>query len=178
MKISDIIDKPSPNYFIASDKIEAIVLHGTAGSLISALNWLTSPASVVSANYVISKLGAIYRLVPYWQHKRAWANGVVNNPDNSIKWLNNAIVRNINPNLLTISIEHEASEKDMVNGAVMPPAQLKASIWLTQNLLKGCSLQPGRETILGHYQFDSVNRPHCPGVIHIPAYIKLASNLF
>ena len=50
-----------------------IVIHATAGTVRSALAWLTNPASRVSAHYLIDKAGQIYRLVP--DEYAAWHAG-------------------------------------------------------------------------------------------------------
>lgn len=55
----------SPNFTRGKDrKISCIVIHSTATSgLTSPLEWLTLPASKVSAHYLIDKDGSIYGLV-------------------------------------------------------------------------------------------------------------------
>jgi N-acetyl-anhydromuramyl-L-alanine amidase AmpD len=175
----EIIDYPSPNYFDnVSSKIQAIVLHGTAGSLSSALAELTNPKAYnpdarVSSNYVIGRNGSIYRLVAYWQGKRAWANGILNRPDSTIDWLMECAARGLNPNKFTISIEHEAASGDMLahNYSSMPKAQLASSKELVRTLLGYNGLIADHNSIIGHNQIDSVSRAFCPGVINIPEYI-------
>jgi N-acetyl-anhydromuramyl-L-alanine amidase AmpD len=172
-----IINYPSLNYFSGiKTKIQAIVLHGTAGSLGSALAELTNPKpndpdNRVSANYVIALNGEIYRLVSFWLGQRAWANGVINKHDRSINWLTECALKGLNPNNYTISIEHEASRHDMINRNEMPNLQLDASLRLCSKLLHDIGLQPGRQTIIGHNQIDSISRANCPGVINIQDYL-------
>lgn len=168
----NIIDHPSPNYWNASNPIEAIVLHGTDGSLGSALGWLTNRKSGVSSNYLIGENGKIYRLVAYYQGKRAWANGVVINPDPAIKWLAEAVKDKLNPNLVTISIEHEASDYSMKHQGRMTDLQWRSSQDLVKKLLADNNLVASGQTVLGHYQIDSKNKSYCPGVINVPAYIE------
>ncbi len=174
----EIIDYPSPNFFSSGGlPIRALVLHGTAGSWQSALAELTdpkpnNPAGRVSSNYLITKDGRIYRLVAYWQGKRAWANGNINNPDPLISWLLDFKKRGVNPNQATISIEHEASTSEMLSHSDMPHLQRLRSLWLCAKLLRDNHLQPGYETVIGHNQLDSVTRSACPGVISIPAWIN------
>ena len=71
----DIIDRPSPNF--ADRKggaVELIVLHYTAMSdAEAALERLCDPESEVSAHYLITKTGEIYRLVE--DENRAWHAG-------------------------------------------------------------------------------------------------------
>lgn len=174
----EIINYPSPNYFVGHGlRIQAIVLHGTAGSAESALQELTdrkpnNPDAAVSANYLITLRGTIYRLVPWWTGARAWANGIINRPDRNINWLMACVRNGINPNYCTISIEHEASNQAMLTKQPMPAAQLAASLQLTRKLLSDAGLQPSIQTVIGHCQIDSVNKANCPGVINIPGYIQ------
>jgi N-acetyl-anhydromuramyl-L-alanine amidase AmpD len=174
-----IIDYPSPNYFSSGAlPIKAIVLHGTAGGAAGALQELTNskpnnPDARVSSNYLISTGGKIYRLVPWWTGRRAWANGLINNPDRSIAWLMMCQRNGINPNLCTLSIEHEAASADMIARRSMPAAQLASSLELIRKLLKDTGLlRANQQTILGHYQIDGATRQNCPGVISIPEYIS------
>jgi hypothetical protein len=50
-----------------------LVIHATAGSARSALAWLTTPLSRVSAHYLIDKSGRVYQLVP--DERAAWHAG-------------------------------------------------------------------------------------------------------
>jgi N-acetyl-anhydromuramyl-L-alanine amidase AmpD len=175
-----VVKVPSPNFFEPSEmrdnKIRAVVLHGTASrSASAAVDWLrnpqlNNPGSAVSANYVVSKAGVVYELVPWQGGLRAWANGIVENHDTSITWLNEAVKTKTNPNWITVSIEHEATQFEMVNRAPMTHAQFNASIDLTASLLKGLGLQACHETIISHSQISGVRKYDCPGVIFIPAY--------
>lgn len=179
----EIIDYPSPNFFTGGYKIKAIVLHGTAGPLKASLATLTNPRNdapekAVSSNYLIDTNGDIYRLVPWWLGRRAYANGKINNPDMSIKWLAACVGTRCNPNMFTISIEHVASAKAMYDHARMSDEQWQSSFNLVQKLLKECNLPASKETILGHYQIDSVNKAYCPGVINIPAYINALNGIY
>lgn len=179
----DIINYPSPNFFSNGESIKAIVLHGTAGSLSASLNVLTdprldNPKAAVSSNYVVDLNGDIYRLVPWWTGRRAYANGFIVNPDPNIKWLIDCENSGGNPNLMTISIEHVASSNAMRTHGQMTDAQFQSSFNLVKKLLKDCRLQANGQTILGHYQIDSFNKAYCPGVINIPAYINALNGIY
>src|SRR5262245_34403190 len=64
----------SPNFSARGDhRITMLVVHATAGSARSALAWLTTPLSRVSAHYLIDKGGHIYQLVP--DERVAWHAG-------------------------------------------------------------------------------------------------------
>jgi N-acetylmuramoyl-L-alanine amidase len=69
-----IVVHPSPNH---SDRggveIDTIMLHSTGGALRGSLEWLCNPNSKVSAHYLLSKDGVIYKLVPIT--RAAWHAG-------------------------------------------------------------------------------------------------------
>lgn len=172
------IDLPSDNYWLSDNKIAAVVLHGTSGPLQPSIAWLRNPqtgnaAAAVSANFVIGKSGVIYRLVDFEKGRRAWANGKVETFDTSIKWLVDAIKNRINPNLITVSIEHEASKREMENHAPMTDYQFNSSIELTAYILRRAGLKANDQTIIGHNQISGVNKFNCPGVIFPPAYTEV-----
>jgi len=175
-----VIKLPSPNYFSPGEmqdhRIRAVVLHGTAGGLNGSIQWLRNPYSSVSANYVISKTGVIYQLVDWQAGNRAWANGIVETSDPTINWLNDAIKKGINPNWITVSIEHEATKWEMDNHAKMTDAQFNSSIDLTANILKLAGLKANHQTIIGHNQISGKNKFNCPGVIFPPAYTEVLIN--
>jgi len=173
-----IIKLPSPNFDISDRPIKSVVLHGTAGSAGSAIAWLRNPqpdnpGARVSANYVITRAGVVYELVDWRAGKRAWANGIVENWDRSLKWLNWAVKNKINPNDVTVSIEHEASAQQMENRASMTDAQFNASINLTADILRAAGLKASHETIIGHNQISGTRKYNCPGVIFPPAYTEV-----
>lgn len=168
-----LIKMASPNFFEDYSPIQGVVLHGTSGNLQSSLSWLCSRGSEVSSNYVISKTGVIYELVDFKAGRRAWANGIVENYDHSIKWLYNAVKNGINPNRITVSIEHEASKREMETRASMTDAQFNASIDLTAFILKSANLSASNQTVIGHYQISGTNKFNCPGVIFPPAYVEV-----
>lgn len=173
-----IIKLPSPNFDFSSERIRSVVLHGTAGGVGSAIAWLrnpqpNNPKARVSANYVVSRAGVIYELVDYKIGRRAWANGIVETPDKSLDWLVWCIVNGVNPNDVTVSIEHEASELAMRGRGSMTKQQFDASIELTAAILRDCGLKASHQTIAGHNQISGTRKRDCPGVIFPPAYTEV-----
>ncbi len=162
----------SPNHWVANNEIKAIVLHGTAGGFKGSVDWLCNPAHDVSANYLIDKDGTVYCLVDPYKGLRAWANGPVNKPDAKLIWLADASKNGVNPNLLTISIEHVATAAEMKAGTPMPLAQQAASLSLCDQLLRDFNLPRTEQTVVGHSQIDKVNKADCPGVINIVEWIQ------
>lgn len=141
---------PSPNFSSREGrKINTIVDHITAGAFPGCVDWLRNPASGVSAHYVVTKLGRIIQLVK--EGNKAWANGTYNRGS----W---NLYDGTNPNLTTISIEHEG-----MSGEPLAEAQYQASLFLHRELIAKYSLPIDEEHIIGHYRLDSVNKSNCPG---------------
>lgn len=127
-----------------------------------------------SINYLIDQLGRIYQIVP--PEHGAWGNGIVDRPNPAIKWLMDAVghrnfdntLNPINPNVLTLSIEH-VGKPNPSGGAsysnFMNPVQVKASLDLHRYLFarfRSTMLPPSRQSVCRHGDIDSVNRPYCP----------------
>lgn len=72
-----IVERPADPKNFADRNANAvplfIIYHDTGGSVESALNWFANPIAGVSAHYVISRTGVIYRCVP--EDKRAFHAG-------------------------------------------------------------------------------------------------------
>src|SRR3546814_6920839 len=69
-----MIDTPSPNFDERSLPISMLVLHYTGMvDAATAINWLASPESKVSAHYVVTEDGQVIRMVD--EEKRAWHAG-------------------------------------------------------------------------------------------------------
>jgi N-acetyl-anhydromuramyl-L-alanine amidase AmpD len=141
----------------------AIVNHIMEGSMQSCIAWFQNPQAGASSNYGIGKDGRIVCFVdpeiawPYW----AWANGVLAYPDATVQALvahGRQLYGNVSPNVYTISIEHEGHTGE-------PPSQAMAAATahLAAYLCEQFHVPSDRTALLGHYQFDSVNRARCPG---------------
>jgi len=136
-----------------------LILHGTAGGS-SAQNiaaWFQNPSAQVSAHYVIGQDGKIVACVD--ENNWAWANGVLSTGHDP--WWN----ANINPNWVTISIEHV--KPDTSNATALTAAQQASSFALIKRICQRWNI-PMRAAdanggITGHYSIDPVNRKDCPG---------------
>lgn len=137
--------------------ILAIVKHVSAGeSLDGALSWNRNPTVQASAHFYIDKDGTTVQDVSLFNG--AWSNGILDNP--SLPPQFSQMDAGGNPNDYTISIEHIGNPDD----ADFPtPAQLTADARLTADLCDYYKLPVDIDHIIGHYRFDSVNRPNCPG---------------
>lgn len=72
-----LIDHPSPNHSPRKTgvRVDTVLLHHTASrSDLGTLSWLCSPASRVSAHYLVCTNGVVYRLVN--ETRKAWHAGL------------------------------------------------------------------------------------------------------
>jgi hypothetical protein len=152
---------PSPNFWPGRGgrNPQYIIVHGTAGGAnASSVGWLDDTASKVSAHYVITQAGQVYQLVD--DINSAWANGIITAGHDA--WWST----DVNPNLITLSIEHE--KPDQYNNTGLTAAQALASFQLISWLCQRWNI-PARPAdssggVTGHYSIDPVDRSHCPGV--------------
>ncbi|MEI6520134.1 MAG: N-acetylmuramoyl-L-alanine amidase [bacterium] len=65
---------------VSGREVRMIVLHGTGGGFESALRWLISPKSRVSAHFLVSREGEVVQMVPVsdiaWHAGRAYWHGL------------------------------------------------------------------------------------------------------
>lgn len=174
--IPTIILIPNSNAFPGRNgyKPSYIVLHGTAGgsNALAIAHYFQSTqntANPVSAHYVIDQSGTIVQCNS--EQDGAWSNGFVSgvsgvsgdgigNGFHDVWW-----DTDINPNNLTISIEHCKASTD--NSDELTSAQKFASINLILEICTRWNIpfQKADATggITGHYSIDPVNRQMCPG---------------
>lgn len=152
------------NYFAGRDGSQPhyIILHGTAGgtSAEGIANYFASTQNTdnpVSSHYVIGTDGEIVQCVS--ESDGAWANGFLSS-GHATFWN-----ESINPNLITISIEHCKPSLD--NSDTLTPAQQTASFNLVRDICQRWQI-PAQNAdanggITGHFSIDPVNRSNCPG---------------
>ncbi len=156
--ISRITWKGSPNHWVGRDNntVVAIVNHIMQGTMESTNGWFKNRRSEVSSHFGVAKDGRI------WQWVRvpdaAWGNGIPESPDLSLDWLADGLKRKINPNNLTVSIEHEGN-----TGDTFTEEQYQSSLWLHKYLITTYRIVPDRKHIIGHYQISAKSRANCPG---------------
>jgi hypothetical protein len=150
-----------------------ITVHGTAGfeTAQQVAVFFASTASGVSAHYVIGQDGTVIQCVP--EAAAAWANGgVTGTPlDTPFTGVGDGVHRNtwwsptLNPNLVTVSIEHVKPSTD--NSDELTVEQTTASFALIDSICTRWNI-PRRVAdasggITGHFSMDPVNRSMCPG---------------
>ena len=165
---------PNNNSFFDENKPRYIVLHGTAGgssakAIADYFKSTEGTTNPVSATYVVDQQGVIVQCNA--ESDGAWANGYISGPAGTSgdgvgngfhdSWWDGSI----NPNLLSISIEHVKSATD--NSSQLTTAQQLASFKLIKDICQRHNI-PMRKAddyggITGHYAIDPVNRAECPG---------------
>lgn len=160
----NILQIPNGNFFAnrGGYKPLYVILHGTAGgtSAQGIANYFLSTVetgSPVSSHYVIGTDGTVVQCVQ--ETDGAWANGAITTGADS--WWSSSV----NPNNLTISIEHCKVSSD--NSDTLTSAQQAASFELIKDICGRWNI-PMRAAdasggITGHYSIDPVNRSNCPG---------------
>jgi hypothetical protein len=118
--------------------VRLIVVHVTEGTFASAISWFQNPHAHASANYVVSRQGAITQMVPNWDV--AWHSG---NP-----WINRH----------SIGIEHEGFTNI---AATFTDAEYNASAQLAAGLMRHYLLPIDRRHLIGH---NEVPDPFHPGL--------------
>lgn len=151
----NIVWKGTPNFelYRRGYKPLAIINHIMCGTLTGTDDWFSRKESGVSAHFGVGKDGSIHQYVN--ELSTAWANGRESNPDN--EWLSN-FPKGINPNLWTISIEHEGYPEEGLT-----EEQTKATIELHKYLVQKWNIPIDTVHITGHFRIDSVSRKDCPG---------------
>lgn len=155
---------PNNNFFANRNGLKPrwVILHGTAGgtSAVAIANYFASTegtANAGAAHYIIGRAGEIVQTVS--ESDGAWGNGGITAGHDP--WWN----PDINPNNITISIEHCKPSTD--NSDELTPAQEQASFRLVQHICERWNI-PLREAdasggVTGHFSMDPVNRSRCPG---------------
>lgn len=150
---------PSQNYFPLREGYSArwVIIHGTAGFSSAQEVGYYFQRSESATHYTIGRDGTLVQHVR--EHDAAWGNGGVS--EGHDPWWS----RELNPNLVTISIEHVKPSRD--NSDEITPLQKEVSFALVRRICARHTI-PARAAdavggITGHYSMDPINRDFCPG---------------
>ncbi len=155
---------PNSNCFPGRNGLQPryVILHGTAGGTSAQAigNYFATTqggSSPVSSHYVVGQDGAIVQCVS--EGDGAWANGAFSGGHDTF-WN-----ESINPNLITVSIEHCNPSGD--NSAPLTDVQRTASFRLVNDICNRLNIPKHAADInggiTGHFSMDPVNRARCPG---------------
>lgn len=151
-----------PGFWKGNRGRKAIVNHVIVGSIQSCIN--TFKGGQKSSHFGFAQNGAIYQFVSIWDS--AWANGLAwvdgrwQDPEGAFvnpPW--SGLEPGINPNLTTISFEHEGQ-----SGDTWSPEMFASNTAVTAWCADQCGMHIAvHETLIGHNEISPVNRAHCPG---------------
>lgn len=133
----------------SGQKPRAIVLHLMGGTLKGTDSWFRNPVAQASTHYGVGKKGEIYQWVE--ETDTAYGNGRVYKPT----W--RLIDAKINPNLYTISIEHEG-----VSGHIWTEEQYAADVELIKAIAARWNIPLDRDHIIIHSEIYAL-KPACAG---------------
>jgi N-acetyl-anhydromuramyl-L-alanine amidase AmpD len=159
---------PSPNYFPNRQGYRPhwVIIHGTAGFNSAEEVGYYFQTAEVATHYTIGRDGSAIQSIK--EADGAWANGYISGiPGKAGDGIHHDVwwSKDINPNLLTISIEHVKPSRD--NSDDITQAQKEASFRLIEHICQRHNIprQLANEHggITGHYSMDPVNRSFCPG---------------
>lgn len=162
--------RPNPHFWPGRFGLHPkwIILHGTAGGsdAQNVAGWLERPASESSVHFIIGRDGLILQTVNLADS--AWGNGILEGiPGKSgdgvhyDAWWSTKV----NPNTLTISIEHVKGTTD--NSEALTDVQKLSSFhliaWLCENMNIPKHYADSSGGITGHYSLEAISRRNCPG---------------
>lgn len=169
------IDYPQKSMSRSGYTPKYIILHGTAGgsSAEAIANYFATSSEDASSHFIIGQDGHVVQGIS--MNDAAWANGPIDGTpaDNlGFRTESDGIHRdswwnpNLNPNYITISIEHCKAHDD--NSDQLTPAQQNASFQLVQCICDTYNI-PKRFAdanggIAGHFSMSAENRQRCPGI--------------
>ena len=150
--------------------VTAVVLHIAAGPMTAVFPTFNNPGGLASAHFCVGKDGRLEQYVSINDTAYAvgmrysngrWFNprGIACNPS----W--QGLQPPYNPNLYTISVEHEGQPEDQWTSP-MYDANNRLLQWLARQL-SAVQSQPFQyvvhQSLIGHSEIDPIDRPHCPG---------------
>ena len=143
----------SPNYSVGRNghSPSVIVNHITAGLMPGCLTWLCNPDSQASSHYLIAKTGIVYQLV--CDNNTAWTCGDVQKPTWPL------LEPGMNPNTISLNIEHEA----LSPWEALTEPQYEASLALHRMLCAKHFIPQDALHIIGHSALNSQSRANDPG---------------
>lgn len=146
--------------------VRAVVLHIAAGPLSAVFSTFNNPQRKASAHFCVGKDGTIEQYVSV--NDTAFANGLAWHAERG-QWIcpHDKIVQptwqdlvlKTNPNLYTVSIEHEGQPDDLWTDE-MYEANARLLLWLAEQF--NFTYVPHR-TLIGHYEIDPLDKSNCPG---------------
>jgi hypothetical protein len=150
--------RPAPNPALAYSVIH-ITGNGVSTAEGEALYRINNPNVGVGATFFVNSDGSVVQCYEDPLRMDPWTNGILNRPDLASKRIAAVAASGVNPNERSlITIELCGLEPARPITAAQEATASKLIAW-AHDLI---DMPVNRETVVGHYQFDSVNRPNCP----------------
>lgn len=127
---------------------------------IGELAWrIGDPADQNSATFFVNRDGSVWQGLGDPLRMAPWANGDLQRPDLTSPRV--AALAGTNPNLRTIvAIENVGRPTDLP----ITEAQVQANARIIAYYHAKARVPVTRQTVIGHYQINGVNRPNCPAI--------------
>lgn len=150
----------------SGNKPIAMFLHIQEGTTSSSLSWWASGNADASSSVMIQRDGSLLVVIPS-QHG-PWTNGDVSSPSSKGRALLSRI-NNINPNLVTLSIEMEGYSKDKATDAAIETVCYQLTEWMNQYALT-------INDVYKHADINSTSRAFCPGAYWDQVMARMSSS--
>lgn len=159
------IQIPGSNFYKGRDKWvpDMIVIHATEGGRASVIQTFQSSKPPKSTHFMVCKTGEIVQFVATVD--TAFGNGIQVSPTDPVVVSRNTLP-NHNPNLYTISIEHELLKEE-----IPTPAQYAASAELLKFLSEKWDIPLDTEHVIPHHAIDAAKT--CPNKLDIRHLLSL-----
>jgi hypothetical protein len=144
---------------------DVITIHVTQGEEHGTRSHFNNPKTDASTHYHVTEEGKLDQFVD--EDDTAFGNGIVVRPTAAIVLeRKTADGKHVNPNLYTISIEHEGrGDREMTD------AQRAASLWLVTDIIRRRpKIRPDRRHIIGHHEIRA--NKACPGAISVDRFVR------
>ncbi len=146
-------------------RARGVMSHIMQGYQSTMLEWARErpPCTQKSVHFTIGREGRIAQHVAI--DDACWGAGDVRNPS----W---ALYDGTNPNRCLVQIEHEGFSVPPshgydfaydTDGVSWPEPMVEASIRVHRRVFEQLGLTPSRDTVIGHFETNSVDRAHDPG---------------
>ena len=139
----------------------AVVHHIMQGYASTMINWAKNPGVQKSAHFIIDREGNITQTVSIYTP--AWHAGSTNSPSWSLYKGGNCNKYTVGIELTGFSIQPAYGYDYLYSDSTpWPTAMVKAATKVTSWVMQQTGMIPSVDTLIGHYEIDSVNRASDP----------------
>lgn len=152
----------------ATDAYGVVHITANLATALGEVSWrLNDPALQNSATFFVNRDGSVIQALADPLRMDPWSNGDVRSPDLSNPRIARMVRAGVNANERTlVSIENVGNETawgSVPGGYPITDAQVETNARIFAHYFPKAKVPISRETIIGHYQLNSVSRLNCPG---------------